>query len=259
MLSLKQQLKPLFSSEQRKAIKKIQALKFRRLQHILFRMLFAKNLKRLAVIYGTDKWGYHHYAQHYQTHFSHLRRQKLKILEIGIGGYDDPEAGGGSLRMWRTYFPNAHIYGIDIHDKSCHDERRIKTFQGSQVDDVFLTRVVEEIGSIDIVIDDGSHINAHVLHTFHFLFPHVSTNGFYVVEDTQTSYWPEYGGVENKQTDANTTMGFLKQLADGLNYAEYRIGGYVPTYYDRYIVAMHFYHNLVFIQKGLNNGQHKLA
>jgi len=48
-------------------------------------------------------------------------------------------------------------------------------------------------------------------------------------------------------------MNFFKSLIDGLNYEEFTLDEYVPTYFDRHIVAMHFYHNLVFIYKGLNN------
>ena len=119
--------------------------------------------------------------------------QTLNILEIGIGGYDDPRSGGGSLRMWRTYFPNSR-FPIDIVDKSPHDERRITTFMGSQTDEEFLADVIGRIGKVDIIIDDGSHRNDHVLQSFRFLFPLLDNGGIYVVEDTQTSYWTEYGG-----------------------------------------------------------------
>jgi demethylmacrocin O-methyltransferase len=174
-------------------------------------------------------------------------------LEIGIGGSEDLDAGGASLRTWRTFFPYSRIYGIDIHDKHLHDERRIKTFQGSQVDVVFLRKVVEEIGDIHIIIDDGSHRNEHVLRSFQFLFPKLHKNGIYVIEDTQTSYWPDQGGSSLDLGRPDTTMGFLKMLVDGLNYAEFDRPQYSPTFYDKYITAMHFYHNIVFIQKGLNN------
>lgn len=210
------------------------------------------NLKKLAVIYGTDKWNQHYYAQHYETHFQQIRRKKLNILEIGIGGYKNPKAGGGSLRMWRTYFPNSMIYGLDIHDKKFHEEKRIKTFQGSQNDQAFLEKIAATIGSIDIVIDDGSHINDHVITTFEILFPLLNKNGIYVVEDTQTSYVPSLGGTDKDLNLTTTIMGYFKSLTDGLNYEEY-ITDYTPNYMDKHIISMHFYHNLIFIYKGQNN------
>jgi demethylmacrocin O-methyltransferase len=48
-------------------------------------------------------------------------------------------------------------------------------------------------------------------------------------------------------------VNFLKSLIDGLNHEEFTLEGYKPSYFDRRIVAMHFYHNLAFIQKGRND------
>jgi hypothetical protein len=217
-----------------------------------------QDLPRLARIYGSDKWGVHWYCRHYEHHFAHLRRRRIVLLEIGIGGYDDPEDGGGSLRMWRRYFPRGRIYGLDIADKSPHNERRIHTFRGDQSDERFLAQVIEQIGPPDIVVDDGSHVNEHVIKTFHCLFPRLADGGIYVVEDTQTSYWPEFGGSSENLGTAPTSMGLLKSLVDGLNHAEYIRPGYRPSYFDRHIVAMHFYHNLVFIHKGSNDEKSNL-
>ena len=246
-------LKTSFNQTQHHKIKRIQGLRFRRIQHLVYRMFMGSNLRDLATVYGTDKWCQHWYAQHYETHFALLRRKQLNVLEIGIGGYKHPDLGGGSLRMWRTYFPNSRIYGIDIHDKSLHDERRIKTFRGSQTDEHFLEKVLKTIKRVDIIIDDGSHLNEHVLFTFKFLFPRLSEKGIYVIEDTQTSYWHKYGGSSESLNRLDTTIGFLKSLIDGLNYIEFEKDKYEPSYYDRHIFAMYFYHNIVFVQKGVNN------
>ena len=97
-------------------------------------IVFGRNLSALAQIYDTDKWGGHFYTPHYQRHFRNMRRNSVKLLEIGVGGYDDPKEGGRSLRMWKRYFPNGRIYSMDIVDKSPHEESRIRIFQGSQVD-----------------------------------------------------------------------------------------------------------------------------
>lgn len=247
-------LKGSLDETRRLKIAKFQSLRLRGLQHLVYRTLIGSNLKALATVYGTDKWREHWYAQHYEKHFAPLRRKRLNVLEIGVGGYDDPELGGNSLRMWRVYFPKSRIYGIDICDKSLHDERRIKTFRGSQVDADFLDELLRKTGPLDIIIDDGSHLNEHVIFTFKHLFPLLSERGIYVVEDTQTSYWSGGGGSSEDFNRLDTTMGFLKSLVDGLNHTEFEKKDYEPTYYDRHIVAMHFYHNIVFIQKGVNDG-----
>ena len=249
---LRDYIRDFVDEETRVKIRRFQGLRLRWLQHVLCRMFMGTNLPALATYYGTDKWGSHSYAEFYERHFRPLRRKKINLLEIGIGGYREPELGGASLRTWRTYFARGNIFGIDIYDKHPHDEHRIKTFKGSQTDNEFLDHVINEIGRIDIVIDDGSHVNEHVLSTFKYLFPRISQNGIYVIEDLGTSYWHKYGGSSVDLQRPDTTMGFLKQLVDGLNYTEYEIDNYEPTYFDRHIVAMHFYHNMVFIRKGLN-------
>lgn len=246
---VKSQLKKILSDSQKMMV--------RRFYHLLCSLLYRNNLSKLAVIFGTDKEGGHHYVIHYQRHFESLRRKKLNILEIGIGGYQNPRVGGHSLRMWKAYFPKSYIFGIDIYDKTYHDEQRIKTFRGSQVDENFLRMMTAEIGAIDIIIDDGSHHNDHVISTFKILFPLLSNNGIYVVEDLQTSYWEKvsgesWGGSSDLMA-AHTSMNFFKSLVDGLNYEEFIFDQYTPSYFDKHIISMHFYHNLLFIYKGQNN------
>ena len=51
------------------------------------------------------------FIQLYEKYFSTLKNSKINILEIGV-------EGGDSLRIWREYFTNANICGIDI-DKKC--------------------------------------------------------------------------------------------------------------------------------------------
>lgn len=211
--------------------------------------LFGSDLRMLATIYLTDKWNAHWYAEHYEELFHKIRHNKINLLEIGVGGCEDPKMGGNSLRMWRTYFPKGLIYGADIYDKSFHDRGRIKTFQGNQVDTEFLDNLASEIGRIDVIIDDGSHLNEHVVFTFSHLFPHLAEGGVYAVEDAQTSYWEEYGGNETNRNDSSTAMAYFKSLTDGLNWQEFR-GSYNPTYFDLHIKSIAFYHNLIVVRKG---------
>ena len=213
----------------------------------------AEDLISIATRHKTDKWGGHWYAQHYDRHFAPFRGKPVKLLEIGIGGYNDPQAGGESLRMWRDYFPNAEIYGLDITDKSAHDEARIRTYTGDQSDPAILERMHRDSGGFDIVIDDGSHFCAHVIASFKTLFPLLNDGGIYAVEDLQTSYWEIFGGGTDPANRAGSSMEFLKGLADGLNHVEYGIEDYEPSVFDRHIVSVHFYHSLCFVYKGLND------
>jgi hypothetical protein len=210
------------------------------------------DLTRLARLHKTDKWGAHRYTTHYQAMFEARRRRRMVVLEIGIGGYKDPHAGGASLRMWKHFFPRSLIAGIDLHEKILPSDRRIKIFRGSQVDEPFLRRVIDELGGVDIVIDDGSHRNEHVIETFRILFPLLRDGGIYAVEDTQTSYWPSMGGDSADFSNPATMMAFFKGLADGLNHAEWLRPGHQPGYNDMHVAGLHFFHNLVFVEKGDN-------
>ncbi len=152
--------------------------------------------------------------------------------------------------MWKAYFRKSQIVGIDIRDKARFREHRIDVRQCNQAVSEALLRLSSEFGGFDIIIDDGSHFNEHVVKTFQILFPLLRQNGNNVVEDKQTAYWPTWGGgIGNPQA----SMALFKGLADGLNHVEYPIANYEPTYFDQKIVELAFFHNLIFIQKGNNN------
>jgi len=232
----------------------------------LLSWFFRNNLNRLAELFGSDKWGSHWYTQHYQRYLSHLRHLPLNILEIGIGGYDDPQGGGESLRMWKTYFRNSKIVGIDLHSKRHIAQRRIDVRQLDQTDRDGLISLSNEYGGFDIVIDDGSHLNADVITTFRILFPILKANGVYAIEDMQTSYWPTFGGGINNEESA---MEFIKKRLDGLNYREipdpcYQLSEfdrcrddsasqYAISEFDKHIVEIAAFHNLIVVRKGVND------
>ena len=145
-------------------------------------------LSKMGVKYGTDKFDKWHtfqnltYLDVYQKYFQPLLHQKINILEIGV-------KGGNSLRLWKNYFKNAKVYGLDINPECIkNNENRIKVFIGSQNDAVVLKKMVDEVGNIDIIIDDGSHINELTIFSFEFLFPFLKKGGIYVIEDLSTSY-----------------------------------------------------------------------
>lgn len=199
-------------------------------------------LSALAEKHKTDKGLWHHgYTPTYHKYFSPMRNDVVTLLEIGVGGYEYADKGGESLRMWRDYFPNGNIYGIDIHEKNVTGDR-IKVFKGSQTDEGFLRSVINNILSVsNIIIDDGSHVNMDTIVTFNILFPLLKSGDIYVVEDTETSYWDEnYGG--SKDPHAATAMNYFKRLCDTLNpESEFTIGCAIES--------IHFYKGLIFILK----------
>ena len=160
-------------------------------------------LDDLAWKQGIDKsTRIHGYTRAYGRVFQHLRLDPIKLLEIGVGS-------AGSLRMWRDYFPYAEIYGVD-NTEVPHPERTT-VITGDQSDGIFLSKLIADFKSFDIIIDDGSHISSDQIFTFKTLFPAVATNGFYVIEDLHTSYWPDY------THGLLSAIEYLKSKLDDLN------------------------------------------
>jgi hypothetical protein len=210
------------------------------------------SLTELGTRFGTDKVR-HGYTEVYERHLEHLRDTELTLLEIGIGGARRRGEGGASLRMWKRFFPRAQVVGLDIVDKSFVAAPRIHVYQGDQTDRALLERIVAERGPLRVVIDDGSHRPEHIRATFAVLFPLLEDGGIYIIEDTQTSYWPRWGGSEDR-SDPSTTMGLVKDLVDGLNWVEFLDEDYAPTYTDLHVTGLHAYHNVVILEKGHNHG-----
>lgn len=126
------------------------------------------------------------YYEAYTNMFSTFNcNDKLKILEIGV-------RGGGGLYSLKEYFPNSTIVGLDI-DPECKQwesiEDDIHVRIGDQSDNIMLQNLIDEFGLFDIIIDDGSHICAHQIISFEYLFLKLNYNGLYIVEDLHTSYW----------------------------------------------------------------------
>ena len=133
--------------------------------------------------YGTDKPG-HGYLPYYDEIFTPRRDEPLKFMEIGICN-EEPvnDPNGGSLRMWKEYFPNADVFGVDKEPYKVITEDRIRVFTGLQGDKTFLATVVAQTGPLDIVVDDGSHCSTDHLASFSALWPQVNPGGWYCIED----------------------------------------------------------------------------
>lgn len=207
----------------------------------------------LGALSGSDKADGHGYMEAYRRFFSPYRNKRITLLEIGVGGYESA-SGGRSLRLWEAYFRRATIIGIDVHDKSRLSRGRVHVYECSQIDGEGLREIVRRHGAVDLVVDDGSHLNQHQKESFEILFPLMSDRGVYVVEDTQTSYWPAYGGGSVGSAGyANSAMCFFKSLVDDLNHAEYlpaACAGAGPL--KNSIRGIYFEHNLIFVLKGDN-------
>ena len=212
-----------------------------------------KSLTDLAIKYKTDKHGIHFYTKIYEKYMLPKIDQEIGLLEIGVGGYDEPQKGGESLKMWADFFSKGKIFSLDYFEKKLNLGSRIKIFKGSQSNSEDLMRIINETGELDFIIDDGSHINRDVIYTFKTLFKFLKRGGYYFIEDTQTSYMPEFGGDAFYLRNKKTLINFFKEIVDKINYMEIKNPFYQIDYFAKNITEIHFYHNLIVIKKNKND------
>lgn len=138
-------------------------------------------LEQICSIYRTDKNCVHSYIRHfYEDRFRDLRDSTRSLLEIGV-------EDGGSLCMWREYFQNARIVGVD--NKPCPQlagRERIELILG----DAYSYEVADSIpGGFDIVIDDGPHTLESMTFVVLEYLKKVNEGGMLIIEDFQDFNW----------------------------------------------------------------------
>ena len=147
------------------------------------------DLDKLARKYGTDKRTnddgvniYHGYTPFYHNILKDFREEYTAILEIGV-------QHGYSHRMWRDYFPNAIIYGIDTDVVIKED--RIETIKGRQEDPFLLQGCFSNV-EFDLIIDDGGHNCWEHQISFRYLFHRLKFDRYYIIEDLETAYMRKF-------------------------------------------------------------------
>lgn len=186
-----------------------------------------------------NKWL--HYFEVYERHLERFRNREITMLEIGI-------AHGGSLQMWKHYFgPKAKIYAIDI-TPACKnlEEDQVTILIGDQGDPQFLKQVVATMPKVDILIDDGSHIQKHQILTLQALYPHIKDDGVYICEDLHCSYWKDWGGGYLKP---DTFIEYSKKLIDHLNSWHSQNPALPVSPFTKSAHSMHFYDSMLVIEK----------
>ena len=147
-------------------------------------------LDALGDLTRTDKCAYdHNYCEKYEFFLNKFRDQKIKLLELGI-------FGGSSLEMWKKYFTQAKIFGVDIEpDCRAYADDRINIIIG----DLSKQDCLAKLAALkpDIVIDDASHFWSHQIKGLFTLFSALPHGGIYIIEDMETSvnqelYSPAY-------------------------------------------------------------------
>ncbi len=140
---------------------------------------------------SSDKWD--HYFEIYDHLIGRFYGNRVKYLEIGV------QFGGGLETAKRLFAEGSTIVGLDV-DPACKslelegiaDHMVI----GSQTDPTVLSQVKKLAPEgFDIILDDGSHIQNHMVSTFVQMFSHLKDGGIYIIEDTHTNFsWEHQEG-----------------------------------------------------------------
>jgi hypothetical protein len=153
-------------------------------------------LCRLMSQYGSDKaLGRHNYTTIYDTLFEGRHHSTTAVFEMGIGttnlnfaanmGADGHPSA--SLKAWRDFFPNAHIFAADIDRDVLQQAPRITTMYCDQLSKDAIAELWDQPVTknllFDVIVDDGLHTYAagtfFLEHSIHKLKP----DGIYIVED----------------------------------------------------------------------------
>lgn len=147
-----------------------------------------------------------HYMDIYDKWFTPFVDKEVTVLEIGSGC-------GGFLQLCKKFLGSkAKIYGIEKRKEFLFEESQIKMFLGEQEDKVFLKKVAEEIGTIDILIDDASHERDDQIITLEAFLPYLNVqNSLYICEDLNIAYHP------SPEYTNPSFIDYLKKIIDKIN------------------------------------------
>ena len=154
------------------------------------------DLTEIIQKYGSDKSlsGYDFY---YKKYFRHFIGKNINYLEIGLGtlipGIPSSFVGNANiyshytpaavLKVWREYFENATIHGIDVgEDCMLNGEENIETFIIDSTNKELCDNTLG-LNNYHIILDDGLHTAVGQLETLRNFFTRVVDNGLYVIED----------------------------------------------------------------------------
>ncbi len=157
----------------------------------------------------SDKW--EHYPAVYQRELAAMiaKGKPMTVLEIGI-------QNGGSLQIWREFLPKgSQIVGVEINPQAADLElgERIVVHIADATDKIALDTVLGE-QIFDVIVDDGSHLSAHMIASFELCFDRLAPGGVYFIEDVHCSYLTDFGGGLRKDGSA---IEYFKDLADAIN------------------------------------------
>ena len=176
----------------------------------------------------SSKWS--KYFDVYEENFSKFKGKDIIFVEIGV-------SNGGSLEIWKKYFGSkSRIIGIDINSECKKFEKdNIEIFIGNQSNPNFWENFFQEVGMVDIILDDGGHTNLDQIITTVECVKNINDGGLLLVEDTHTSYMKKY----NSSMKYNF-VNFSKKIIEDIN-SNIRMNFSLK----KYIYSVQFYESMI--------------
>ena len=137
----------------------------------------------------TDKNTIHSYLPLYQKLLISKKETAKNVLEVGI-------YRGGSIKLWRDFFTNANVYGLDIMNinnvwEGIKNNEKIilHTSTDAYNNDFFITHFLNKNIKCDFMLDDGPH-TLESMKQFIKLYSQIMTDdGILIIEDVQDWRW----------------------------------------------------------------------
>ena len=166
-------------------------------------------LCRIMAECGSDKATSHRSSHHNYTTFYHyllkdFKNSFEKVFELGLGTNNanipsNMSGGGtpcGSLRGWKGFFPNAHVYGADIDRDILYQEDRISTYYCNQLDPLSIASLWSNFDfKFNLIVEDGLHTFEANKCFFENSSHMVAPGGFFIIEDILNRRIPMYDSI----------------------------------------------------------------
>jgi hypothetical protein len=152
------------------------------------------SLEEIVCSSYTDKNTVHSYLPLYQKLLQSKKTTAKNVLEVGIGDFG--EKNGGSIKLWRDFFTNATIYGLDIlpvdrvmDELICDNRVILYTSVDAYNENFFIEHFLNKNIKCDFMLDDGPH-SLESMKQFIKLYSQIMTNdGILIIEDVPSLDW----------------------------------------------------------------------
>lgn len=161
-------------------------------------VVYYKNSYKRSLISG------HNYGVFYEEFLKNKKDKIKNIIEIGSWI-------GSSSAAFYFFFKNATIYSLDI-DFTINTifAERIKRVICDQSNETQINKFIVDYelqNRIDVVIDDGAHIDECILTSFNTIFLHLAPGGHYFIEDVSSENTPiVYSSLMKLASNINNNM-----------------------------------------------------